>query len=33
LARDGRLVASYPSQTAPDDAKLVRELEKQLGVK
>ena len=33
LARDGHLVASYPSQTEPDDPRLVKELEKQLGAK
>lgn len=33
LARDGRVVASFDSQTEPDDAKLVNEVEKQLKAK
>lgn len=30
IARDGRVVASYPSEIDPGDPKLVREIEKQL---
>jgi glutathione peroxidase len=33
LGRDGRVVANYPSQTAPDDPRLIRELERQLTAK
>jgi len=30
IGRDGKIVASYTSLTAPDDAKLVRDIERQL---
>jgi glutathione peroxidase len=30
LARDGRVVASYPSQVAPDDPRIIQDIEKQL---
>ena len=33
LARDGRVVASFPSEVEPDDKKLLQELEKQLATK
>lgn len=33
LGRDGKLVASYPSQVAPQDPKLIQEIEKQLMTK
>ena len=33
LARDGRVVASYPSQVEPNDRKLIDALEKQLNAK
>lgn len=33
VGRDGKVIASYTSLTAPDDAGLVRDIEKQLAVK
>lgn len=30
LARDGKVVASYPSQVAPDDPRVIQDIEKQL---
>ena len=33
LARDGHVVAGYPSQVEPDDKKLLQEIEKQLATK
>jgi glutathione peroxidase len=33
VGRDGKVVASYTSMTAPDDAQLVRDIEKQLAAK
>jgi glutathione peroxidase len=30
LARDGKVVASFPSQVAPDDPRVIQEIEKQL---
>jgi glutathione peroxidase len=33
VGRDGKVIASYTSMTAPDDAQLVRDIEKQLAAK
>ncbi|MDP3761277.1 MAG: glutathione peroxidase [Ramlibacter sp.] len=33
VGRDGRVIASYTSMTKPDDAELVRDIEKQLGAR
>lgn len=31
IGRDGKIIASYTSMTAPDDTKLIADIEKQLG--
>lgn len=33
LGRDGRVIASYPSKVAPDDPRLLAEIEKQLALR
>ena len=33
IARDGKVVANYTSLTAPDDAKLLKDIDKQLAAK
>jgi glutathione peroxidase len=33
IARDGKVVASYSSLTAPDDVRLIKDIDKQLAIK
>ena len=33
VGRDGKVIANYTSMTGPDDARLVRDIEKQLAAK